>query len=195
MAAHDLEHDHAVVRFGRGVQTVQGVGAGLDGRIEPEREVGGVQIVVDGLGDPDHVHALGGELCGDAQGVFAADRDQGLDPLRDQVVPDPLDPPFLFEGVRPGRPEDRPASMEDPGGVVRSEVKDVIREGAAPAVFEADDGVPVLVDALSDHGPDDRVEAGTVSSPGKDADPRQDPSPAQPPKAPFCPGGKRSIRP
>ncbi len=67
VAPHDL-HDHdAVVRFGRGVQLVQGVGGRVEGCVETEGNVRTPQVVVNGLGHPDHGHPHLIELVGDFQ--------------------------------------------------------------------------------------------------------------------------------
>ena len=44
-------------------------------------------------------------------------------------------------------------------------------ERAAPAVPEADELVAVLLHALADDGPDDRIEPGAVAAPGQHSDP------------------------
>src|SRR3712207_8241791 len=44
--AHDLHDDHAVVRLRRGVEPVDRVGGDLHRRLEAEREVGAVEVVV-----------------------------------------------------------------------------------------------------------------------------------------------------
>jgi hypothetical protein len=80
VAAHDLDHHHPVVGLGRRVQPVDGVHAHLHRGVEAERELGGRQVVVDGLGHADHVHALGRQLGRHAQRVLAADGDQRVDP-------------------------------------------------------------------------------------------------------------------
>ncbi len=81
VAAHHLDDHHPVVALGRRVQPVDGVGGDLHRGVEPEREVGRREVVVDGLRHADELHAVGAELGGDAEGVLAADRDQRVDPL------------------------------------------------------------------------------------------------------------------
>ena len=79
MPPHDLDHHDAFVRFGRGMEAVDGFGDDGDGRIEAERLVGGLHVVVDGLGNADHVRALPGEVAGHAERVFSADGNQGFE--------------------------------------------------------------------------------------------------------------------
>ena len=58
------------------VEAVDRLHRNVDRGVEAEREVGARQIVVDGLGHADNVDSELGELCGHAEGVFAANRDQ-----------------------------------------------------------------------------------------------------------------------
>ena len=60
---HDLDHHHAVVALGRRVQAIDRVGRDLHCRVEPEREVGRREIVVDRLRDTHDLHAVGGRAC------------------------------------------------------------------------------------------------------------------------------------
>src|SRR5208283_5006613 len=48
-ASHHLDHDHAIVRLGRGMHAVDGFGSYIYSRVEAEGEVGAGQVVVDGL--------------------------------------------------------------------------------------------------------------------------------------------------
>jgi hypothetical protein len=64
--AHDLDHNHPVVARRGGVQFIDRIGSNAQGGVEPERRIGQRDVVVDGLGQRDDVHALFDE----AQGVF-----------------------------------------------------------------------------------------------------------------------------
>ena len=55
VAAHHLDDHHPVVALGGGVQPVDRVGRDLHRGVEPEREVGRRQVVVDRLGHADDV--------------------------------------------------------------------------------------------------------------------------------------------
>ena len=76
VAAHDLQHHHAVVALGRGVQAVEGVGGAGHGRVEPEGHHGAFQVVVDGLGHAHQGDAALEQLLADAQRAVAADAHQ-----------------------------------------------------------------------------------------------------------------------
>ena len=60
---HHLDDHHAVVTLRRGVQPVDRVGCDLHCGVEPEREVGGRQVVVDRLRHADHLHAVRARAC------------------------------------------------------------------------------------------------------------------------------------
>ena len=103
---HHLDHHDPVVTLRRGVQTVDRIGRDLHGGLEPEREVGGREIVVDRLGYPDHCHvrALGrrpGQLDCHTERVLPADDDQRVDPLAGQGLEQPPDPVVGLVRVRP----------------------------------------------------------------------------------------------
>jgi hypothetical protein len=88
--AHDLEDDHAVVRLGGRVEPVDRVGADLHRGVEPEREVGRVEVVVDRLRDPDDAEPVLGELARDPEGVLPTDRDERIEVLLGERRLDPL---------------------------------------------------------------------------------------------------------
>src|SRR5215471_14709711 len=66
VAAHDFDHHDALMRFGGGVNAIDGFHRGVDGGVEAETEVGAAEIVVDGLGNAHDLNALLEELLGDA---------------------------------------------------------------------------------------------------------------------------------
>src|SRR5205814_6610493 len=75
-----------------------------------------------------------------------------------------------LEGVRARGPQDRAATRQNaPCGLDR-ELHVRALEGSAPAVPKAQDRVAVVVDALADDRPDHRVQAGTVTTAGENAD-------------------------
>jgi hypothetical protein len=84
------------------MKPVDRVGANLDRRIEPESEVGRVDVVVDCLGNADHVHSLGVKLVGDPQGVLASDGYQTVETLVGQSRLDSLETALLLEGISAG---------------------------------------------------------------------------------------------
>src|SRR5690606_23393410 len=57
VAAHYLGHHAAVVRVASGAQTVNGFYGDLVSGIETERVIGGVQVIIDGLGNANNWQA------------------------------------------------------------------------------------------------------------------------------------------
>ncbi len=80
MTSHHLEHHAAFVRVARGPQPVDRLGGDVDRGVEAERVVGGVDVVVDRLGDADDVDAVGVETFGRRCGALTADGDDTVDP-------------------------------------------------------------------------------------------------------------------
>src|SRR5208282_2889393 len=73
IAAHDFDEHDAVVAFWGGVKAVDGFGGDDECGIEAEGDFGGVQIIVDGLGDTHNVHALAEKIARDMLRAVAAD--------------------------------------------------------------------------------------------------------------------------
>ena len=65
VAAHHFDHHDAMVRFGRGVQPIDGVGREVHRGVEPEAADGADDVVVDGLRHADDGNTLLGELVRD----------------------------------------------------------------------------------------------------------------------------------
>ena len=159
VAAHHLDHHHPVVTLGGGVQPVDGVGGDLHRGVEPEREVGGRQVVVDRLGHTDDLHAFATEAGRDTEGVLAADGDEGVDALAGQRVEHAPDAVVGLVGDwcatcrgwcrRGGQRAHRR----------HRELHRLVLDHTSPSVAEADDLVAVHALALADDGPDDRIQA------------------------------------
>ena len=119
--AHHLDDQRAVVRLGGRVQPVDRLHRDVDRGVEAERVVGGVEVVVDRLGYADDVHAVLVQLGGDAEGVLAADRDQGVDAELLEVRLDLLDAAVDLERVGARRAEDRAAARQDAAHLLDAE--------------------------------------------------------------------------
>ena len=172
VAAHHLDDHHPVVALGRGVEPVDGLGGDLHGGVEPEGHVGAAEVVVDRLRHADHRQAVVAVQPGrGAQRVLAADRDQPVEVERCACSPRIRSgPPSCVKRVGPRGAQDRAAAREDAAGRLDRQLLVGVLERAAPAVAEADDRVPVRVDALAHDRPDDRVEAGAVAASGEHSD-------------------------
>ena len=73
---HDLDHHHPVVRFGGGMDPIYRFGDDINSGIETKGIVGPAQVVVDGLGHPDHRHVQGSEFISLAELTSPAGRFQ-----------------------------------------------------------------------------------------------------------------------
>jgi len=174
VATHHLHDHHAVVALGGGVQPVDHVDRDLDRGVEAEGDVGGREIVVDGLGRPDHRDPEAAEPLGHSEGVLAADRHQRVDPpARERRLEraDRLARPG--ERVRARRAEDGPAPMEDASGRRDRQRDRVVVDRPAPAVPEPHELVTVDPLALTHER---RI---TALSPGQSPPPPAPPVPPQ----------------
>ena len=164
VATHHLDDECAVVRLGRGVQAVDRLGRDVDRGVEAERVVGGRQVVVDGLGHADDMHAAGEQLGRNAEGVFATDSDERIDAELVEVGRDRLEPAVDLGRVGARRAEDRATARQDAPNLRDAERRGLTVDRAAPAVAKSDEVVAVLLDALADDGTDHRVQAGAVTT-------------------------------
>src|SRR5258706_13595943 len=79
VAAHHLNYHNAMMRRGRGVNLVDGVGDGVQRGIETECNLRGREIVVDSLGHADDLHSFLKKFVADLLGSIAADGNNGID--------------------------------------------------------------------------------------------------------------------
>jgi hypothetical protein len=126
IAAHHLDHHHAAVGGGRRVQPVDALGRERNRGVEPERDDGLREVVVDRLRYADDADALLRERVGDREGAVAAHRHHGVDARRfeslDQVVAAVdldlaavvLADRVLQRVARIRRADDRAAEVRDP---------------------------------------------------------------------------------
>ena len=113
VAPHDLEHHDAVVGLGRRVQLVDGLGGGVDGREEPDGQLGPADVVVDGLGDADDRQALVlVQPRGRRQRALAADDDQPVEPVDLERLLDAAGAVDLAVGIDARGAEDRAAAVQ-----------------------------------------------------------------------------------
>ena len=171
VAAHHLDDHHAVVRLGRGVEAVDGLGGDLHGRVEAECHVGAAEVVVDRLRHAQHRQAVVAvQPGGGAQRVLAADRDQPVEVEGGEVLPDPLGAAVAREGVGARAAQDRAAAGEDAARGLDRQLLVGVLERPPPPVAKADDRVPVTVDPLAHDRSDHGVQAGAVAPSGQHAD-------------------------
>ena len=75
-AAHDLDHERALVARGGVAHLAHGVADGVERRVEADGRVGAGNVVVDGARDPDGRHPARVERLGAAVRPVAADDDE-----------------------------------------------------------------------------------------------------------------------
>ena len=179
---HYLEHHHAVMRLGGGVQPIDRLERGVDRSVEAERGDGAGHVVVDGLGHADDAHALGSQLRRDLERTVAANRDDCLDAevagILDEFVgtidffPRSV---ILLDRIREwaaaiGGPENRSASARDAAHPFRSEWNDfVFTKKAGIATLDAE-YIPPACASRKDSRADYRVEARGITATGGKCD-------------------------
>jgi hypothetical protein len=95
------------------VQPVDRLGRHLHGRVEAEGHVGRAEVVVDRLRHAEHGEPGVVELRCGAQRVLAPDRDQPIEAMGVQVLPDSVDAVLALERVRARGTQDSAASRQD----------------------------------------------------------------------------------
>jgi hypothetical protein len=110
------------------------------------------------------------EAGDDIHRAFAADREDGVEPVPGVGLADLLQPILEGERLVAARAEDRPAERQDAPAAVDVEQLEVVVHHAPPGVAEADDRAVVGDLRGSDRAADDGVEAGAVPASGEDAD-------------------------
>lgn len=167
VAAHHLHQHHALMRLRGAVQTIDGIGRDGQRGVEPERHVGAIDVVVDGLGHPDHRDAFIGQPGRRGQRALAADGDQYVDAVVVQCLPDLVEAGTQLVRMCAGSTQHGAALREQPiVPVVGGEMDPPVLEQSPPAVEESDHRRPVPDLAGPDHGPDHRVQSRAVTATG-----------------------------
>jgi hypothetical protein len=171
VAPHHLDHHHAVVTLGRGVQSVDRVGGDLHGRREPEGELGAHHVVVDRLRHTDDREPeVAVHLAGDAQRAVAADHDEGVEPHLTECVDHALGTARMVVRAAATCAEQGAAA-----GQHAAQRRHVERHGATlhhtvPGVEETHQLVAVHGLALADDRSDDGIQAGAIATTCQDPD-------------------------
>jgi len=182
VAAHDLNHHHAMMRCGRGVNLVDGIGDGVQRGIESECDLGGGEIVIDGLGHADNLHSLLKKFVPNLLRAVAADGDDGVNAQLGGVGNDlggNITRYFLailngsvVEGIAAvGGAENGAAARQNAAHFLEREFEGLFRpDEAIETIRDADDFPSVLDDGSFGSGANDRIEAGSVAASRTDAD-------------------------
>jgi hypothetical protein len=183
VSPHDLADHHPVMALGRRVELVDRLGGGRDRGEEPDRDLGADEIVVDGLGNADHVDPALDESRGGVHGPVPADHHERVDSVSlhrfDATRPEVLvqrvavlvGPDELSGGIGSVvAAEDRAAAGQDAGDVSRIETSAPPLDESEEPVGDADHLEAVSVDRRLGDGADRGVEAGAVAACGHHAD-------------------------
>ena len=167
VAAHHLHEEEAVVAIGRVADLIHGLDGGVDGRVETDRVVGAVEVVIDRSGDADEGHAvLLGEDLGAGERAVTADGDTGVDVVAAQVLGGLHAALGRHETHGAGGAQHGAAALDDVGDVAAFEAAEMPVDH--PLVAPLD---PVDVKLVPGGGPHDGaqggVHAGGVTSGGK----------------------------
>ena len=170
VAAHHFDDKDPVMALGGRVEAVDRLRGDVQRGVEAEGDIGRAEVVINRLRHADDVDAVGVQATGGTEGVLAADRGQAVEVEVADRRAHALEPVLALIGIGPGAAEDRAAAREDPPDSLEVELGDRAFEDAAPAVAEAHDLMPVVVDSLTHHAADDGVQPGTVTPTGQDSD-------------------------
>src|SRR5262249_23714168 len=138
VAAHDFDHDNPVVSFGRGMDAVNGFRRDVDRRVETEGEIGAREVIVDRLGNADHLDAKLKELLRDRESVVAANGDEGITAMLLQSIDATLQAIGTLSGVRAGRTQDGAAARENAADGFEVDGHALVLQQATPAFEEAE---------------------------------------------------------
>ena len=172
VAAHHLDEHHPLMRLRGAVQPVDGLGGDLQRRVVAERDVGAVDVVVDGLRNADHRDVLLRQPVRRRQRALAADRDQHVDAVVLQRLLDLVEAGAQLVGVDASGAQHGAALGEQPiVAVVVGQLDAPVLEQTAPAVEEPDDRRAVPDVGRPHDGPDHGIQARTVAAAGEHSDP------------------------
>ncbi|OIQ65343.1 hypothetical protein GALL_531000 [mine drainage metagenome] len=185
VAAHHLNHHHALMTLGRAVQAVQALGGETNCRVKAEGGERFVQVVVNGFGHTHHTQAFLMQGVGNGQRAVAANGHQCVNLVRGKVSQD-----FVravdFAHAAVGHFDREVQRIALVGGAQHgaAQVTDaahlVARQTQHPAVSIAlgkQDAVETVADAIAFPAPvggrnhhrlDHRVESGCVTPAGID---------------------------
>ena len=151
------------------MQPVDRLESDIQGGVDPDRDLGSVEIVVDGGGHADHGKAHLRQVMGARLRPVSANHDEAVDVAPLQRVKGPFEPRLRVELGTPGTSQHRPAPLHDAAHVARSERRHVVCEQAGVAVVDAEDPPPPVQTGSHDR-PDGGVHSGGVTATGEHGD-------------------------
>jgi hypothetical protein len=181
VAAHHLDHHHAVVAHGGGVDLIETFRGRVYGGIEAEGSFTASQIIVDGLGHANAVDAVFDQVRGAGHGAVAADAHDGVELVGAHVIDyavgdvDPFGLAVAFDGKALGvglvaGAEDGPAQGQDVRDVIPLQLAHAVLDQAQEAIFDAQHLQLVLVHGRLGHGSNHGVQPWAVAASGEHSD-------------------------
>ena len=167
IAAHHLDHHHAVVRIGGGMDAVDSLGGNHYGGVEAEGLVGAVDVVVNGLGHAYAGYAVLAQVEVHRLRVVAAQRNQRIDLVGLQNLLHLFDAAGNLLHVGARRVQDGAALQLDAVNILQSEGNELVVQHTAPAVEKADELIAIVVDALPHGRINHRIQSGAVAAAGQ----------------------------
>src|ERR1700722_16439448 len=155
------------MRVGGGVDAIDGLGGDHDRGVVAKGLVSTADVVVDGLGHSDGVHAVVAQEKRDGLRVIAAERNERVNFVGLQYFLHFVDAAGNLLHIGARRMQDSAAAQLDAVNILERERNEVVIEHAAPAVQEADELVPVVVDALPHSRIDDSIQSGAIAATGQ----------------------------
>src|SRR5229473_7446323 len=167
---------------GGGVDFVDGIGGGVQGRIEAERKIGGRKIVIDRLGDTHQIQALAIKLERDLERAIPADDHQRIESrglrIADHVVGKIQDIFLAFlnhlvmKRIAPvGGAQNGAAARKQPAGVSQRQLALLVGpDQPVKTVLDADHLPAVPDDRRSDNAANNGIQSGTVAASGANSD-------------------------
>ena len=169
VAAHAFHHEAACVGSGGGVQAVDLLGGDVGCGVKAEGPVGAGEVVVDGLGHADHIHAKLAKLIGDAKGIVTADGNKAFKAKGFHGGVNDLGAVFDFHYIGAGAAENGAALGLDAFHFLGGHPVTVALNDATPACVEAE-YFDAFLQAAGHNAADHSVQAGAVSAAGQDTD-------------------------
>ncbi len=167
MTTHDLNDEDAMMALCRGVKPINRLGRDHHGGVEPERVIGRAQIVVDGLGYPDHGETARRKFGRYSQRVLSPDDDKGLYAKPAYGVEHPALTILGRVRIGPTGSKDGPASRQDTADGRHVQRHGIPFQEAAPAVTEPYKFITMDLDAFADNRPDDRIQTRAIAAAGQ----------------------------
>ncbi len=191
VAAHHFDDEGALVAGGRAGDGIHGLGDAVQGAICADGHIGTGEIVVDRTDQPDdqQVGVGGGHFGADlaalgklghdgrpflaedvraGQRAVAADDDQPVDPILEQVAGSRPASFGRAESFAAGRPDDGPAALQDPANRIPVHLSDVVAtfHQSLVAFIDGVDFRP-FIQGGAHHGPHGRVHSLGIATTGQ----------------------------